>query len=151
MLNQIDEKDQSKDITHIEDKTNIPLNKPSNNIFESNEELKNYYEATEVTEPKENNIPIFQREGIKKQCILLEEPKFFMRVLNNIKKEKGLNIYNTYEYIINGLINMHFEKKRVSTTKIELFRKEWNLDRVPATEAIFVNFMEVFPEFNFFE
>jgi len=74
-----------------------------------------------------------------------------MRVLNNIKKEKGLNIYNTYEYIINGLINMHFEKKRVSTTKIELFRKEWNLDRVPATEAIFVNFMEVFPEFNFFE
>jgi len=86
-------------------------------------------------------------------------PKFFMKVLDNIKKEKGLNIFNSFEYIINALINMHFERKLQSnkildssiTNKIENFRKANNLDTEPADEEVFVSFMETFQDFNFFE
>ena len=79
-------------------------------------------------------------------------PKFFMKVLDNIKKEKGLNIFNSFEYIINALIHMHFQRKeKAQTSKVNQFIEKFNLEKEPANEKVFITFMESFPEFNFFE
>jgi len=79
-------------------------------------------------------------------------PKFFMKVLENIRKEKGLNIFNSFEYIINALIHMHFQRKeKAQTSKVNQFIEKFNLEKEPANEKVFITFMESFPEFNFFE
>ncbi len=120
---------------------------------EQNEENKN--NGGENSENASKNNPHNEsQDGAKKEEIptVLPNavPKFFMKVLNNIKKDKGLNIFNSFDYIMNGLINLYFERKG-ATQRIKAFRTTWELDSKAADEEVFVNFMETFTDFNFFE
>jgi len=100
----------------------------------------------------ENKESIEKRRESKTLNLLNSQntSKYFIKILDNIKKEKGLNIFNSFEYVINALINMHFNRK-AQTSKVDQFREKFNLEKQPANEEVFISFMESFPEFNFFE
>ena len=97
MLNQIDEKDQSKDITHIEDKTNIPLNKPKNRIILKNCFIVSSKFSFKVIQKYKVFQELFYQNNIQKlnNCFLILTQNIQLKIINAFRLTCSNRLYHS--------------------------------------------------------
>jgi len=78
------------------------------------------------------------------------EPKFWLSIIKGIKKDKGINIFKNFDYIINSLIHLHLERHH-DKEQVQAFRDKYFLSEFAARKQDFIPFLNMFPDFNFFE